>query len=451
MDRDLINAIEKQEGTAYLVGGAVRDKLIGGPAPKDLDYVICGIPHDDLLSLLGKFGAAKPDAGRRFGTIKFRRSGTNTTVDIALPRKEISTGSGHYNFKVEFDHSIPIEQDLGRRDLTINAMAQHLTDKTIVDPYNGRQDIIDGIVRAVFDEAFKDDPLRMLRAAQLASRLGFKLDDKTRDQARKSSYLIKNEPAERIYDELCKGLEKSMEPSNMFRHMDKMGLLARVIPEIKRCQDVKQPNKWHGFDVYEHIMHAVDCVPSVDLVTRWAACLHDIGKPETMTNNGGVIHFYGHEYRGSEMAEEVLRRFKAPVDITRSVKTLIHNHMFEMKMEAITVKACRNIVQRVGEKLMPNLVDLRIGDRLASGKPAVTMGRTGLFRKIVHEIIYSPNRVLHVKDLTINGADLMALGVPEGKIIGEMLSKALEWVVEDPAHRNSKGKILEFLDLGEKK
>ncbi|MCP4703250.1 MAG: CCA tRNA nucleotidyltransferase, partial [candidate division Zixibacteria bacterium] len=216
-----------QQGHIYEVGGAVRDRLLSQSIEaKDRDYLVCGIPYSNLSRLLKNYG--KVDlVGRSFGVIKFtqKRNSDPYTFDISLPRKEHSTGVGHKDFEVLFDPGLSVEDDLTRRDFTINAMAFSLDNKKLIDPLNGQLDLEKRQIRMVSDQAFPEDPLRMLRAIQFAARLDFSIEPKTLKAIKKNASLIQSVSVERINEELNKLLVRAKEPSVGFRLMQETGLL----------------------------------------------------------------------------------------------------------------------------------------------------------------------------------------------------------------------------------
>ncbi len=268
-------------GRIFEVGGAVRDRLLlGEVASKDRDYLVTGIDYDELTRLLRNHGRVDL-VGRSFGVIKFTqpRGGAPYTFDLTLPRKEYSTGWGHKDFEVEFDPSLSVEEDLLRRDFTINAMAVPLDGAELIDPLNGRFDLEKRLIRMVYPESFADDPLRMLRAVQFAARFAFDIEPETLEAIKANASRIASVSAERVGEELNKLLERSEKPSIGFRLMRDTGLLAEILPELAACVDIDQPGGYHRWDVFEHTMHTIDaCRP--DLRLRMAALFHDVRKPQ---------------------------------------------------------------------------------------------------------------------------------------------------------------------------
>ena len=440
-----VRLITEAGGRVYEVGGAVRDRLIAeyeGVAlePKDRDFVVTGVPINDLIKILRQIGDLDL-VGQSFGVIKFRPDGKKDSFDIALPRREKSTGEGHRDFEVDFDHNLPILEDLGRRDFTINALALDLETDELIDPFSGREHIQKGLIDAVFVNAFKDDPLRMLRAVQFAARFKFRIEQTTFDYIRQDARLIKTVSGERIFEEIKKIMDKAEFPSIAFKLMRDTGLLQHIFPELQNTVGVSQPAKFHSQDVFGHILHAVDSVPSTKLHIRLAALFHDIAKPQTRSDVDGEIHFYQHEHAAEPIIRRVLGRWRAPNDLTNQVVRLVYNHMFDATFD-MSRRAIRRLINRVGDDLIHDLIDLRIGDRLASGKAFLSMGKIGRLREIVDEELAEP--AFSVKHLNIDGHDLIKMGLEPGPIFKDILNSLLELVMDDPS-LNTNEKLKELV------
>lgn len=440
-----VKLITDAGGRIYEVGGAVRDRLIGeaegiAVEPKDRDFVVTGIPMDDLEALLRTIGHVDL-VGKSFGVLKFRPDGKDEVLDIALPRKEKSTGEGHRDFEVEFDHTLDIRDDLGRRDFTVNAVADDLETGELIDPFDGLKAIQDKRIHIVFPEAFEEDPLRMLRAVQFAARFKFRLTDETIRSIRKHAEKIETISGERVYEELKKIMLKAEFPSIAFKLMKTTGLLKLLLPELQATVGVTQPAKFHNQDVFGHIMAAVDSTPSTKLKVRLAALFHDIAKPQTRTEIDGAIHFYQHEHVAIPVVKRILRRLRAPEDVVEDVARLVGNHMFEATFD-MSRRAIRRLIRRVGEELIYDLIDLRVGDRIASGKPFLGMGRVGRLREIVAKELAEP--VFDLKHLKLDGHDLIEMDFKPGPQFKEILRDLLEQVMDDPG-LNEKDKLKEIV------
>ncbi len=443
LNHEIIREILTQ-GKIYEVGGAVRDKYISPIlSDKDKDYLVTGIPLEELCSLLCRFG--KVDlVGKSFGVIKFspsHRFSGEQIFDIAIPRKEVSTGLGHKDFKVEYDHNLSVEDDLNRRDFTINAMAEDLSSGRLVDPLGGRKDIKNRLIRITNPDSFKEDPLRMLRAIQFSARFEFDLEENTLESLKENVELITNVSAERIQEELNKLLLKAKYPSSGFRLMQKVGLLEKILPELSLSVGVEQPGGYHAYDVFEHSIITMDNAPR-DLVLRLAALFHDISKPEVrvLTEDGAT--FYGHEKKGSKLVQKVLSRLRYSNQIIDQVSLLVDKHMFTT---GVTDKGVRRLIRKMGEEMIFPLLDLRRADVVAQGMGGGTQDVDELEERIKLEIEKKPP--FGLKDLAVNGNDIMGtFNITPSPLIGQILNYLLEMVLDEP-ELNSKERLLKEADF----
>jgi tRNA nucleotidyltransferase (CCA-adding enzyme) len=433
------------KGKLYEVGGAVRDKYISPILPdKDKDYLVTGIPLDELCSLLKEFGRVDL-VGKSFGVIKFlpfKRFDGDTVFDIALPRKEYSTGPGHKDFKVDYDYNLKVEDDLTRRDFTINAIAEDMSTGKLVDPLNGKSDIKKRLIRITNPNSFKDDPLRMLRAIQFAARFEFQLEEGTLVSLKQNAHLISTISPERIQEELNKLLLKAKYPSSGFRLIQSVGLLEKILPELAVSVDVDQPGGYHAYDVFEHSILTADSAPR-ELVVRLAALLHDVSKPETkvLTEDGGAT-FYGHEKKGSRVAREVLQRLRYSNQIIDQVSLLVDKHMFTT---GVTDKGVRRLIRRMGQELVFPLLDLRRADVVAQGKGGNTQDVDELEERIKLEIEKKPP--FGLRDLALNGDDIMStFKIEPSPLVGQILNYLLESVLDNP-ETNEKEKLLKEVEF----
>ncbi|MFQ6009292.1 MAG: CCA tRNA nucleotidyltransferase, partial [Candidatus Zixiibacteriota bacterium] len=355
-----------QRGRIYEVGGTVRDRLLGrNNTTPDRDYLVTGIPYDELTEILKNHGQVNL-VGKSFGVIKFTQyvGGTAQTFDITLPRREHSTGVGHKDFDVAFDPFLKVEEDLSRRDFTVNAMALALDSEELIDPLDGRLDIEMRQLRIAYDKSFEDDPLRMLRAVQFAARFEFTVEPKTFEIMCRHASLIKTVSNERIAEELNKLLVLAEKPSIGFNLMKTSGLLKEILPELEECVGVDQPGGYHRYDVFEHTLYTIDaCRPSLCL--RLAALFHDINKPQHKRVVEDGANFYGHEITGTKTARKVMRRLRYPNDLIDDVALLVERHMFTTN---VTDKGLRRLLRRVGVDLIYDLLDLRRADVVAQGR-----------------------------------------------------------------------------------
>ncbi len=426
------------QGRIYEVGGAVRDRFLRPDLKvKDRDYLVTGIPYERLTTILRKHG--RVDAvGRSFGVIKFTQSRNQQpfTFDIALPRREHSTGFGHKDFAVAFDPDLPVEDDLVRRDFTINAMAVSLHNDQLVDPLKGKADLERGRLRMTSPESFREDPLRMLRAIQFAARFGFEIEPETFAALRENASLIKTVSAERIAEELTKLLTMAEKPSSGFQLMRISGLLGEILPESEAGIAVEQPGGYHKYDVFEHTIRCIDACDK-KLRLRLAALFHDINKPQTKQLTETGASFYGHEALGARTARQVLTRLRFSGDLVNEVSTLVERHMFTA---AVTDKGLRRLIRKVGVDLIFDLLDLRRADVVAQGMGGTTEDVDRFEAEIRAELSRKPP--LGYSDLAVNGRDVMRLfDLPPSPTVGAILEYLLEQVLDNP--ENNRKEVLE--------
>ncbi len=416
------------KGKLYEVGGAVRDFLLSGKETEEKDYLVTGIPLQELIAILNKFGQYDT-VGKSFGVIKFspRDSEYKVTFDIALPRKEYSTGPGHRDFEVQFDHTLKVEDDLGRRDFTINAIAKEVATGKLIDPFGGQSDLQKKIIRQAFPQAFLEDPLRMLRAIQFAARFEFEIEPETFESLKRNAHLISSVSPERIQDELNKLLLKADRPSLGFRLMQTSGLLRHILPELEACVGVDQPGVWHKYDVFEHTLLTIDYCPK-NLIIRLAALFHDINKPQTRVLVGDGATFYGHEIIGARTAEKVMSRLRYSNEIMNAVHLLVEKHMFTTN---VTDKGLRRLIKKAEGRIF-DLLELRKADIIAQGRGDAGVREIEEFEKLVREEI-ARKPPFGLPDLKVDGHIIMEkFKLSPGPVIGKVLNHLLEKVLDDP-------------------
>jgi putative nucleotidyltransferase with HDIG domain len=437
----------------YAVGGRVRDELRsafdGLPREaKDLDYVVLGIGLEELIERLRTLGRADV-VGASFAVVKVAVEGTQ--VDVALPRRERSTGVGHRAFEIESGPDIPLEDDLARRDFRINMLARALPSGDVIDPYGGLADIRAGRIDLLHARAFEEDPLRMLRACQFAARFEYMVTDATMDAMRAAAPLVASVSPERVRDELIKLFERARVPSIGIEVMREGGLLPYVLPEVAEGIGVEQ-NQYHRFDVYRHNLETLDATPPGDVVLRLAALLHDVAKPRTKTSDEGGTHFYGHEIEGETMAAAVLERLRFPLDVASAVSRLVRNHMYAADPE-VAPRTARRFIRRVGEDLLDLQFALRAADIIGSGLPKRGPENEAFEHRVLTVLAERPPLSTH--DLAVSGHDViralvaagaLPAGSRGGKAVGEILQRLLEAVLDDPT-RNSRDSLLADLDV----
>ena len=441
LDRELFPWEEEilERCELYLVGGVVRDLFLGrAHETLDFDYIVSGIDEDDLLALLGEIGRADL-VGKSFGVIKFRTP-EDLTVDIALPRTEVSTGPGHRDFKVVSDPDLPVASDLERRDFTINSMALSLRDFKLVDPLGGAKDLEKRILRVNRDTSFVEDPLRILRGVQFMGRFDLEVERGTKALMERDRDLLETVSMERVKAELNKMMLLADRPSVGYIFMHETGILPLVIPELEVTWGIEQ-NEFHPDDVFHHSIKSCDFAEK-ELLIRWCALLHDLGKPKMKMEHEGRTVFYGHEEESARLAGEILTRLVFPVSFVNSAKHLIANHMF-MITEEWSDSAVRRFIARVGPDNLDDLFEIRKADGGSRGD-----------RGIGEEVEYSRNRVDNVmreetafkrNDLAVTGADVMEIaGIETGPEVGVILDGLLEAVLDHPEY-NSREKLVELI------
>ncbi|MBV8150159.1 MAG: HD domain-containing protein [Candidatus Eremiobacteraeota bacterium] len=441
LDRALANALGADR--LFAVGGRVRDEVRaehGEPAVtgKDLDYVVVGRPLGEIVERLRPLGRVDI-VGAAFSVVKV--SLAEGDAEIALPRRERSTGVGHRDFEVEAGPDVSLEEDLARRDFRMNMLARRIADGALLDPYGGVEDIRCRRIDIVQPQAFAEDPLRMLRAAQFAARFRYALSAETVERMRESSALASSVSAERIHDEILKllGAER---PSIGFMLLAETGVLGAVWPELVEGDGVSQ-NRWHRFDVWRHALATVDATPAGDPILRLAALLHDIGKSRTKDGP----HFYRHEIVGEAMAGEMLARLRFSNEAIETIQSLVRHHMYHADPD-LAPATIRRFIRRVGIGLLGRLFALRAADVAGSGLPK-RGSNNERFEARVAEIV-SERPPFTVKDLAITGDDVIAELVRVGALpagskgspqVGEILRRIFEEVTDDP-RRNTRDQLI---------
>lgn len=426
--RQCIAALEQSGYAAYAVGGCVRDAFLG-LTPKDYDLCTSALPQETEAVFCR---CPLVLAGEKHGTV-----GVVTdcgVVEITTFRTEGDYRDSRHPDWVQF---VPrVENDLARRDYTINAMA-FSPSRGLADPFRGREDLEKKVLRAVGDPRtrFREDPLRILRGIRFAVRFHLNVDPETEQAMLEEAPLMENLARERVYDELCK-LLPLVGAEDLIRFAP---ILAAVIPELGPMIGFDQRSPHHAYDLFTHTAHAVEGVPP-ELTLRWAALLHDVGKiPCFTTDETGRGHFYGHAEVGAELADGILRRLKAPNVLREDVVVLIRGHM----ARRLTKKSLRRLVSRMGFDMALSMLRLQEADMGSKGtgeaeEENVFPQLYGLLEEIRQE-----DTCLSVKDLAVDGNDLLALGLT-GKAVGDALQSLLEQVL-DEALPNEKEALLSYL------
>lgn len=419
-----------QEGyEAWLVGGCVRD-LILKRKPKDWDITTNARP-EEILKIFGD----KAFYENRFGTVGIKTD----SQDVSLKVIEVTTFriEGKYSDFRRPDEVVftdKLEEDLKRRDFTINALCLGFDGK-IIDFFDGLKDLKNKIIRSIGkpEERFYEDALRMMRAIRLATELDFEIEKRTFEAISQNKELINYIANERIRDEF----NKILMAKNGIKGIELMrqtSLLQEILPELAACYGVTQ-NKHHKYDIYTHSLKSLEYAikKNYPLHLRLAALFHDIGKVLTKKGEGPNATFYNHEIVGTKMTKKILERLRYPKELIKKVTHLIRHHMFYFEIEKVTPSAVRRFIRRVGEENLEDLFKLREADRIGSGVPKPVPYRLRYLKFLIEKVKREPIKPTMLK---INGYDILNLGVPQGPKVGWILKALLEEVIDDPQKNN---------------
>ena len=430
------DALEASSFKAFLVGGCVRDLLIDR-TPKDWDVATDATP-EEIQGIFGDDSFYEND----FGTVGVV---SRETTDETLKVVEVTPfrlEGGYSDFRrpdaVRFTKNV--EDDLHRRDFTINAIA--LAKGKVVDPFDGQKDLKNKVIRCVgeAEKRFGEDALRMLRAVRLSAELGFAIDPDTAAAISQHSKLLEKISRERIRDEFSR-IIMSEQPMIGLGLAERLGLLETVAPRLLETVGVEQGKAAHLYNVWEHslrsLQHAAD--RQFPLEVRLAALFHDVAKPATKRTEEGQTTFYGHEVVGAKMAKEALENLNFPKKAVEGVTKLVRWHMFFSDPDKVTLSAARRLVARVGKESVWDLVNLRMCDRIGTGRPKEDPYRLRKYMSMIEEAMRAP---VSVQMLKVNGEDLKnELGIEPGPTYGHVLHALLEEVLEDP-ERNTREYLL---------
>ncbi len=426
---------------AYVVGGAVRDELLGIES-KDADFLVLGVDFDGLRALLEPHGrvdelevAGRPVGVRLWPRDRELRELVPGGIEFAPPRRERSTGPGRHDFEIVVDASAPVEEDLRRRDFTVNAMARRVDGGDLVDPFGGQEDLDDRVLRTVSPHSFAEDPLRLVRGLRLVSQFDLAPDDETHRQMIEEAPSVSLVSAERIggglgadgMGELSKLLLGS-QPAKALRLARDTGVLEALIPEFAPAIGFDTKSKRQGTTLDEHIFRVVQHAPR-SLPVRLAALLHDLAKP--LDDDGD------HAKRGAEIADAVLERLRYPTRLRRHVVALVAAHAFHL--DDVGELFVRRFLREHGADLALDLVIHKDADLRSKNVPEPELAAVIRMRALLGEQASHPHRV---SDLAVDGSDLIEVGYSEGPELGDALERLLDLVVEDPA-RNDRERLLE--------
>ncbi len=429
----ITHALEKAGYEAYIVGGCVRDLLLGH-TPKDWDITTNATPE--------KIQALFPDSfyENSFGTVGVKTESadpTCTVVEVTPYREEGEYKNARHPEFVRF--GVSLEKDLERRDFTVNALAYRLQTGKLVDLHNGQGDLKKRVIRAVGDAElrFREDALRMMRAVRFSGQLGFVIEQRTADAIFKNADNLRNISRERVRDELIKIVE-TKEPMASVVMLQKLGLLKHVAPDLERGIGVAQ-NQAHSFDVYEHLLrtmqHAAD--KNWSTAIRIAGLFHDVSKPETRrwSDEKRDWTFHGHEVVGARVTKRIMEDLRFPKEIADKVVILVRWHMFFSDPDQVSMSAVRRVIANVGRENIWDLLNLRVCDRIGTGRPKEQPFRLRKYMSMVEQALRDP---VTVGMLKVDGKGIMKVtGEKPGPRIGHMLHALLEEVLEDP-EKNTK-------------
>ncbi len=463
--KKIIEKLNEANFEAFIVGGCVRDLLLK-KEPQDWDVATNAQPEEVQRIFSESFYE------NDFGTVGIKvprfSSAEKTTdekeiVEVTTYRIESKYSDRRHPDQVRFAKTL--EEDLSRRDFTINALAIKLINQSsafpllantrnsskpsfssyeIIDLFDGQKDLKNKTIRAVGDaqERFSEDALRMMRAVRFASQLNFTIEPKTLKAISQNSAYLKHISEERIHDELVK-IILSSHPSEGIENLRETGLLKFILPELEKGVGVNQ-NLHHIYTIYQHCLLSLKFCPSEKLEVRLAALLHDIAKPQTKRGEGLHATFYNHDHAGARMAEKILERLRFSREIIAKVKLLIDNHMFYYNPDEVTESSVRRLIQKVGLENTQDLINLRIADRLGSGTPKAKPYKLRHLEYIIEKV---STDAVSVKKLKVNGNDLIKnLKIAPGPKIGTILDVLLSEVIEDPK-KNEKAKLLKRAEI----
>lgn len=432
--RYIIEELNRAGYEAYIVGGCVRDCLLG-KMPNDWDITTSAKP-EEVKALFER----TIDTGIQHGT-----------VTVLVPREVVGVEHAEhtdYAFEVTTyrvdgryaDHRHPtgvtftasLEEDLKRRDFTINAMAYNDRDG-VIDMFQGQQDLADGVIRCVgvAGKRFDEDALRILRAVRFAAQLDFSIEEETKLAMRKQAHFLEHISAERIQAEFTK-LITSEHPERIEEAYE-LGLTKVFLPEFDAMMGVEQNNPYHMYTVGKHTIEVLKHVPG-DTVLRYSALLHDVGKPVCRTTDArGVDHFRGHQKAGADMAKKILRRLKMDNETIERVQRLVLNHDFGIQDGDLTLKGVRRFLARLGTEHFDDYMCIRRADVAGQSSYQLQERKLALVRtEEMYRVIQEERQCLRMADMEIDGKTLIQMGIAPGPMMGKILRELFERVLENP-------------------
>jgi len=440
--KSILTGLQNTGFEAYIVGGCVRD-FIMEKEPNDWDVTTNAKP-EEIQKIF-------PDS---FYENNFLTVGVKTVigvVEVTTYRLEAEYSDKRHPDKLQYAKTL--EEDLARRDFTVNAMAMD-TDKKIYDFFGGQEDLKKKIIRTVGnpDERFNEDALRMLRAVRFTTTLNFTIEEKTAEAIKKNALWLEAVSKERIRDEFLKMImvDRAADGIELLRQL---GLLKYILSELLENYGVGQ-NKHHIYDCYQHALKALEYTTKkkFSLHVRLAALLHDVGKPRVKVGEGKESTFYNHEMIGAKMAFQILQRLKFSNKDVERIVNLVRHHMFYYNVDEVTESSVRRLVKKVGPENMEELLQLREADRIGSGVPKAEPYKLRHLKYIIEKVSKDP---ISVKMLKVDGKDVMSvLKIEPGPKIGQILDVLLGYVLDDPK-KNTKafleGEVVALGGMDEKK
>ena len=439
--------LEKSGYQSYLVGGCVRDLLLNCD-PKDWDITTNAEPQEIQKLFSDSIYENK------FGTVGIKTNAQKEqlkVVEVTTFRLEGKYTDKRHPDEIKFAKTV--EEDLARRDFTVNAIALEFSISNsqfsnIIDPYNGQKDLRDKIIRTVGQpkKRFQEDALRLLRAVRLAIELGFQIESSTTKAIQQEAGLLKMIAKERIRDELKKMIMTDDAARGIIL-LEDSGLLRYIIPELRAGINVGQ-NKHHIYTVFDHNVKSLDYAArkNYSLIIRLASLLHDVGKPRVKVGEGEDSTFYNHEIVGAKITVRILDRLRFSKEVVEKVTHLVRCHLFYYNVGEVSEAGVRRFLRRVGPENIPDLIKVREADRIGSGVPKAIPYKIRHLLFMVEKVKHDP---ISPKMLKVGGEDVMkALNIKPGPKIGQILSILLEEVLENPSKNNKKGLQSKIKDLG---
>jgi len=445
-----VEQLKKNSFEAYIVGGCVRD-FLRGMEPEDWDVATNAKPAE-IQKLF-----PKSFYSNQFFTVTAQTGSKNPKlkeIEITTYRKEAKYTNKRHPDQISFAKTI--EEDLARRDFTINAIALGLKSQItnskliLIDPFNGQKDLENKIIRAVGnpEERFSEDALRILRAVRFNVTLGddWAIEEKTSQAIKKNAPWLQAISKERIRDELIKIImsERAAEGMALLREL---GLLKYIIPELEEGCQVTQ-NKHHIYECYEHYLRSLDYAAKKDFnqYVRLAALFHDIAKPRVKKGEGPDATFYSHEIVGAKMTVQILNRLKFPKKDIEKIAKLVRYHLFYYNVDEVSDSSVRRLVRQVGSENMKELLQVRMADRIGSGVPKAEPYKLRHLKYVIEKVSQDP---ISVKMLKVSGNDVMRiLNVPPGPQVGQVLDVLLGYVLEEPEKNKKEFLEKEIVKLG---